>query len=459
MMNTSKTNLPKGFSSPHTIAEMPTDTAVLVAFSGGADSSALLDMMCKYASEHGTRIYAAHVNHMLRGDEADRDEAFCRQVAERYGIELFVCRRNVRAYAEESGKSIETAARDVRYEFFDKLMREHSIPLLATAHNANDNVETMIFNMVRGCGIDGICGIPETRALPFGAVVRPILRMSKCEILEYCKENGLDFVIDSTNTDTDYTRNKIRAQIIPALCEINEGAVENASRLASSLKNDALYIEKASDEFLGTDCGSVDIKRLLDAPVALSSRAIISLYQGISNKKNLEHTHVEAIFELCRVAKAHSAVQLPAGIDARIEQGKLCFIKREDSPTPADEFCVSLFNGKNYISQINAEIIIGNSQNNKNIYKTETLMYFAFDKICGGMVARDRKAGDKIIVNGVNKSIKKLLCDKKIPLKTRYRLPIICDDSGVIAIPFVAVADRVKPKAEDSTVALQFGLN
>ncbi|MBE6577359.1 MAG: tRNA lysidine(34) synthetase TilS [Ruminococcaceae bacterium] len=461
MTDTVKYSLPKCFTSPHTLSGTDASTPVLAAFSGGSDSSALLMMLCEYAKVSGTKIYAAHVNHMLRGEEADRDEQFCRETAKRLGVELFVCKRDVRAYAEQSGKSIETAARDVRYEFFEKVMREHSIPLLATAHNANDNLETMIFNMVRGCGLDGMCGIPETRSMPTGTVVRPILRMSKREILDYCRENSLDFVTDSTNTDTDYTRNKIRAEIIPALCKINDGAIENASRLAVTLKNDALCISSLTDWFLeelNDDC-SIETEKLLGSPAAVSNRAIMAIYKSVSDGKTLEYTHIEAIRELCRGGAAHSSIQLPSGIDARIEQGRLCFIKRSDAPTPPEDFEVKLCEGKNEISQINAEIIIGNSQITKNIYKKSTLLYFASAKICGDVVARNRRAGDKILLNGVNKSVKKLLCDKKIPLDVRYRLPVICDNSGIIAIPFVAVSDRARHKDNEGTTVLRFDLN
>jgi tRNA(Ile)-lysidine synthase len=439
---------------------MSEDTPILVGFSGGADSSALLMMLHQYSKIYGTRIYAAHVNHMLRGEEADRDEQFCRKVASRLGIELFVCRRDVNAYAKQSGQSVETAARDVRYEFFDSIMSEHSIPLLATAHNANDNLETMIFNMVRGCGLGGMCGIPESRPCKAGTVIRPILRMSRREILEYCTANSLEFVTDSTNTDTDYTRNKIRAEIIPALTKINSGAVENASRLADSLRVDALCLADIAERFLAeeNDGGSINIKKLLDLNESIGNRVIMTLYNSVSNKDALEHSHIRAIRELCRYAVPHSTVQLPCDIDARIENGTLCFLKRADKPTPPDEFCVKLNVGKNTISQINAEIVIGNSQTTKNIYKKSTLLYLASAKICGEVVARERRAGDKIKVNGVNKSIKKLLCDLKIPLDIRYRLPVICDDEGVIAVPFAAVSDKVKPQDSDDSITLHFGL-
>ena len=139
--------LPIGFTSPDILSGLPKDTPILVAFSGGADSSALLSMTVEYARQSGAKIYAAHVNHCIRGDEADRDEEFCRKVAAGYGIEIFVLRADVPKLARERGESIETAARNVRYEFFSDIMKKHSIPILATAHNANDNLETVIFNI------------------------------------------------------------------------------------------------------------------------------------------------------------------------------------------------------------------------------------------------------------------------------------------------------------------------
>jgi tRNA(Ile)-lysidine synthase len=284
--------------------------------------------------------------------------------------------------------------------------------------------------------------------------------MSRREILEYCTANSLEFVTDSTNTDTDYTRNKIRAEIIPALTKINSGAVENASRLADSLRVDALCLADIAERFLAeeNDGGSINIKKLLDLNESIGNRVIMTLYNSVSNKDALEHSHIRAIRELCRYAVPHSTVQLPCDIDARIENGTLCFLKRADKPTPPDEFCVKLNVGKNTISQINAEIVIGNSQTTKNIYKKSTLLYLASAKICGEVVARERRAGDKIKVNGVNKSIKKLLCDLKIPLDIRYRLPVICDDEGVIAVPFAAVSDKVKPQDSDDSITLHFGL-
>ncbi|MBR2849854.1 MAG: tRNA lysidine(34) synthetase TilS, partial [Clostridia bacterium] len=222
----SDANLPVGFKQPPLLSGLDGSEAILVGFSGGADSTALLHILSRYSKDSGCRICAAHINHGIRGEEADRDEEFCRVFANTLGIELFVLHADVPTIAKQSGESIETAARRVRYDYFAKIMREQDIKILATAHNANDNLETLIFNIARGSGLGGMCGIPDSRPTECGVVIRPILSMEKSEILEYCEKNSLDFVTDSTNTDTDYTRNLIRAKTIPIMQEINSGAVK-----------------------------------------------------------------------------------------------------------------------------------------------------------------------------------------------------------------------------------------
>ena len=457
---TNSLNFYEKFISPSTISGMPDDTPILVAFSGGADSTALLHMLVEHSKNSKAKIYAAHVNHMIRGAEADRDEEFCKNLASSLGVELFVLRRDVPLFASEAGLSIETAARNVRYDFFDEIMKEHDIPILATAHNANDNLETVIFNMTRGSGPSGICGIPRSRPCKNGTVIRPILDISKEEIFEYCRLSSLKYVTDSTNVDTDYTRNKIRAQIIPSLMEINSGLIENVSRLTKTLTEDELCLQSLADWFLDemNEDASFDIQKLLGSPIAVTSRAIIALYKSVSGGESLEYTHIKAIRALCKSATPHSKINLPADVDAVIEQGRLYIVKRESTPTPAPEFSVTLSEGAVSIPRINAEITIENSQSPINIYKKSTLLYLDFDRINGTLIARNRRAGDKIKLHGVNKSVKKLLCDLKIPLSLRYRLPMICDDSGIVAIPFAAIADGYEKKDKQDALHLRLNL-
>ncbi len=434
---------PNGFKKPHLLSGKNASTPILVGFSGGADSTALLHMLCLYAKKYGCKIYAAHLNHGIRGEEADRDEGFCKSFAQLLGVTFISKKVDIPSIALSAGESTESAARRVRYEFFNDIMQEHNIEILATAHNADDNLETVIFNLARGSGLNGICGIPECRPCERGVVIRPILGMEKAEILDYCNKNQLDFVFDSTNTDTEYTRNKIRSEIIPVMKQINSGAVKNAYRTSMMLHEDSLCLESLSGWFtdeLGKDF-AIDTEKLCGSPISVVNRALIRIYAEVSGGKSLEATHINALHELAKKAVPHSSVSLPSNIEGIIENKKLYIRRKQNINTMVEPYIMTLFDGNNVISQTNCEIFIGNSQNAKNVYKPSILLSVQSAKIEGELVARNRESNDKILMGGMHKSIKKLMCDKKIPLEIRNRLPIICDDKGVLAVPFVGIRD------------------
>ena len=180
---------------------------VTVALSGGADSVSLLHILYELRDELGITLSAAHLNHMIRGDEALRDENFARQECEKLGIPFFCERADVPKYAKEHRVSTELAAREIRYEFLSNV----SDGLIATAHTASDNIETIIFNLARGTGLKGLCGIPPVRE----NIIRPLIFCTREEIEAYCSANRLSYVTDSTNLSDDYSRNKIRHTIVP----------------------------------------------------------------------------------------------------------------------------------------------------------------------------------------------------------------------------------------------------
>ncbi len=455
-------NLPQGFLSPHALAGLPESAPMLVAFSGGADSGALLDMTARYAEKCDAKLYAAHVNHGIRGAEADRDEDFCKRAAARYGIKIFTLKADVPAIAEKEQKSIETAARDVRYEYFSSLMSEHNIPILCVAHNADDNLETIIFNIARGSGLSGVCGIPQTRDCDGGVIVRPILEMSKDDIKKYCSENNIEYVTDSTNADTDYSRNRIRALIIPELKKICPAAESAAARLSANLRADALCLDSMAAWFLEEtrEGYAIDTEKINGSPSAVTSRAIMTLFSEISEGADLEYPHIKAIFELSRKAIAHSSLDLPKGVRAVIEDGKLCFTKEAPPPknVVSEEFCIELSEGTTFIPHINAEITLGYTQKEKNIYKKSMKLFIDSAKIEGALTVRSRLPKDKIRINSVGKSIKKLMCEKKIPQYIRPRLPMICDDSGIIAVPLLGVKDGYSPTDTESALCIELNL-
>ena len=435
--------IPNEFTPPEILSGLDANEPVLVGLSGGSDSVSLLYILNEYSKKSGAKIYAAHLNHGIRGEEADRDELFCKEFCAELNIEFFSKKVDIPEIAEANKESVETVARIERYNFFDSVMRERNIKILATAHNADDNLETVIFNLTRGAALSGLCGIPESRPLKNGIVIRPILRMEKRAILKYCATHNLEFVTDSTNAIDEYTRNKIRNNVIPILKEINSGVVSNVSRTTRSLKEDSVCLQSITEDFIeSSNFGdSIELEKICSAPDAIINRVLIKTFENISEGKTLEAVHITAIKELMQKGIPHSSLSLPSEIDVIIENKSLCFVKKEEEENRSEEFCVKLSTGENFISEANAVISIDSELYSKNIYKKATLLSIDSAKIEGDLVARSRCSGDRILSGGMHKSIKKLMCDKKIPIDMRSRIPIICDDKGILAVPFIAVRD------------------
>ena len=457
--------VPIGFADPHILAGLSPDASLLLAFSGGPDSRVLLHLLAKDAKQKGYRLYVGHINHGIRGEEADRDEAFCREVAALYGLPFLCERADVPALAKETAESIETAARNVRYACLSKWQKEYDIPLLVTAHNADDNLETVLFDMLRGAGLDGMCGIPPVRKADGAILARPLLRVSRAQILDYCRAHSLSYVIDSTNTDTQYTRNRIRSDVLPALYAMQSATLPNVTRTCDILREDAAYLNELATRFSQERLpdGSWSVQALTDAPRPIASRALMMHFREVSGGVALSAAQVGALLELCRKAIPHSSLSLPEKITASIENGQLRFEKAVTKSADIAPYSTVLREGSNRISQADCEIVIGNSQNNINVYKKAIRMYFASDKINGDIVARNRLPGDKIFTCGMHKDVRRLMSEKKIPLSIRARIPILCDEDGILAVPFVAIRDGVQVKKENEentrTISLYFGLD
>ena len=220
----------------------------IVALSGGADSVALLSFM----RDEGYRVHAAHCNFHLRGEESDRDEQFCVALCEKLGIELHRCHFDTLAYAELHRVSIEMAARELRYRWFEQLRQDISAAGICVAHHRDDSVETVLLNLVRGTGLRGLTGIRPRN----GFVLRPFLGVTRAEIEQYLAERGQDYVTDSTNLEADVMRNKVRLQVLPLLRQINPAVVENIGRTTENLS----AAQSALDAVLFPLCDSNELK-------------------------------------------------------------------------------------------------------------------------------------------------------------------------------------------------------
>ena len=301
----------------------PNDT-VVVGFSGGADSMTLLSLMNALKSEYDLNLIAAHVNHGIRGDEAQRDQDFCTEVCNNLGIRLEVLNADVPSIARERGVSEEVAGRDVRYDFFNSLAGESG--KIATAHNANDAVETMIFNLCRGTGLRGLSSIPPIR----GNIIRPLIECTRAEIEQYITDNNLSYVTDSTNLTDEYMRNRIRHNILPELSLVNENAISNITRCIGTLRDDADYFNSKvqallSDAGQGLSDNKLSTEVLLRADLPILSRAI-SDYVYLECGTRPEKVHVDKTIDMMKVGR-RDQVQIPSGAFIHVEKGKLWVIK------------------------------------------------------------------------------------------------------------------------------------
>jgi len=298
------------------------DEPVLLGLSGGSDSVSLLDMLLK----DGINVCAAHLNHGIRGDEAERDLTFCRKLCESRGVRLFDRTLDVPAEAERTGEGLEEAARRLRYAFFADIMKNEGIRFLCTAHNADDNAETLLFNLTRGTSPKGACGIPEQRPFENGFVIRPILRVSKAEILNYCKNHSLEYVIDSTNADTDYSRNRIRANVIPELKLINPGLVTAVSSFCEAERRDSDCLDSMALDFLKKTPAPTG-RVLSTLHPAVSARVLMILCR--ENGASPEHGHIDTLLEGVYAHK-RTGVSLPGGIIATVPPSRPVQFRKEE---------------------------------------------------------------------------------------------------------------------------------
>lgn len=409
---------------------------VIVALSGGADSVSLLYVLISLKELYNLTIYAAHFNHLIRGEEADRDERFCRELCGRLGVELFTGRADIPAEAERSGESLELCARRLRYGFFDELSEQYPGAKIATAHHMGDNTETVLMNLVRGTGLAGMAGIPAKRS---PNIIRPLLNCSKDEIEAYCSENELPYVTDSTNLSDEYTRNKLRLNILPVLRELNPSLDEGVGRMAAVMRDADDYLNKISYEELdkaktayGYRCG--DLLRLDRIILTYAVKRVIE-----DAGAPVDQRHIGLVIDAMR---NHSAVDLGSGYRAECAQDILRIV---DAAEKTDDYCVPItayYAERHSLEQLSALTV----QESEKINKKFLINLFPCDIITDETVVRYRRAGDTFTDprRGVTKTVKKLLNELKIPREKRDRLRVIADGSIVLWIEGIGTAKQAQ---------------
>ena len=421
---------------------------VLVALSGGADSVALLYILISLKEDYNLTIYAAHFHHGIRGAEADRDENFVRELCAAWDIPLYLERADVPATAAASGESMELCGRRLRYRFLEKIARDLGGAKIATAHHCSDNAETVLWNLTRGAGIGGLCGIPVRR----GDIIRPLLCLTRDRIDDYCRENNLRFVTDSTNLSDDYTRNRLRHQVMPVLRELNARAEENIAHTSELMTEAHAYLRNISDKELNnakTAFGYSCDKLLSLDPIVLK----YAVKQVIEDAgAPADHRHIALIIGAMR---GRGAVNLTGGYTAECAQGVLRI--RNISAENAEDFCVPL---SEYIQTHGVRIAVRGGKPDfsgcelpESVKSREKVHNLLLNNcipcaiISRDTVVRRRRAGDTFTDarRGVTKTLKKLMNELKIPREKRDTVLVAADGSTVLWLSGYGVSAQAKP--------------
>ena len=415
------------------LQQMQVRGGVLVALSGGADSVCLLDLFCeaKKSGDFPYAIAAAHLNHALRGEESDRDEQFCATLCARYGIPLHRKRVDVRALAE--GKSIEEAARDARYTFFaEALGAGDGLSYVATAHHAGDFCETMLLNLVRGSGIDGLCSIPRTR----GNILRPLLDCSREEILAYNKARGLAFVTDSTNLSVKYSRNRIRHRVLPELAEISEGYADSMVRTAALLARDADFLRtEAKRAFAAVvQNGVLDTKQAQNLHPAILSRIVKMLYTHCMGA-HLAEVHIDAIAKQVASGKTDFSLSVPGGI-CHAERGRLTFT---EALPKENDFSLPIVIGTPVALPCGITVLLSEQPDGTPLLA---------EALSGKLTVRSRREGDTLRQFGKTHKIKRMIADKKLSAQEKAKLFFLVANGEILYTNLPATADRAFPRTD-----------
>lgn len=420
---------------------------IIVGLSGGPDSLALMNVLYDLKDQLKVSLVAVHINHLLRGDDADEDEKFVKLYCEEKSIPCHVFRIDITKIAEAQKKSFEEAGRDARYEAFDLVAKSYENYKIAVAHNKNDIAETFFINLMRGAGINGLASIDYHRE---GHIIRPLLACSRVEIEDFCETSGLTPRMDHTNMENHYLRNKIRNQMIPMLNNIFElDSVESIFRSTEIIKNEKAFIQKhieaVFEQIAVQESDTIVLElspfnQLSDAEKYHLIRLCIKKVRG-----HLTNISYDKILRIANLKRVGAMVEVDSCFSVRLGSDQLYFYndsKLKNESKIQDNVALN-------VKKITIEML--------SSYKlSPTQVAIDADKIVGKLCVRNRQPGDTFIPLGMKgkKKVKSFFIDEKVPYIKRDQLRLVSDDEKIIWIENMRISDLVKITSDTKNICI-----
>ncbi len=458
---------------------------VVAGISGGADSICLLSVLLELKERLGIQVAAVHIHHGIRGEEADRDEAFVRAFCESRRVPVLVYHRNVPELARENGLSLEEAGRKTRYQCFGEALKELSGRRLAVAHNRDDNAETVLFHLFRGSGLRGLSGMDYLAPLPLewpapsdiwqGTVlIRPLLDISRKEIETYLRERGISWCRDSTNSSGEYSRNRIRLNILPEAGKINEAASANIVRAAGMLKEAGRWMERQAEAWLDGQAvfepgrhGSRTVPEADVLSVRLPGKELASLEPVMSgliirkafarltgSLKDFSKQHTDSVLKLAEKGTGRQ-MSLPGGVTARNEYGALILSAGQEKPkadgkTPEQILVPSERRQEAELFGCRFRYRLLRRESGEKFPENRYTKWFAYDKIKGNLSLRGRRPGDwfQAFADGGRQTVKAYMINEKLPPHVRGQIPLLAEGSHVLWIVGGRISEAYKVTEE-----------
>ena len=436
---------------------------VLIGVSGGPDSVTLLNVLLSFKKKYNLSFFIAHLDHMLRGEESDKDVNFVKNLAQELGLYCEVKSCNLKKIAQKEHLTLEEAAREYRYKFYLETAKKIKANKIALGHNADDQAETILMRFLRGSGLEGLMGIPPVR----DKIIRPLIECSREEIEEYCQEHKIGYRIDSSNKEVIYFRNKIRLELLPLLSkDYNKNIKDITLRLRNIVSEVSAYLDQETEFFFkkvakreNLEKVIIDLKKFTSLHPALKRRIIrksIKVVKG--DLYSISFKHNSEILKLTEYQLGEKEIYLPDDLRVNKIYNKIIIYKKRISKNQIDEIPATweyniLIPGKTEIKSLNIEVeikILDSADIKPSLYlkrKKSKREFIDYNKVKLPFKLRNRRSGDKFCPLKMKgfKKVKDFFIDNKIPKSHRDLIPLLVDgEDKIIWIVGMRLDNRVK---------------